>query len=493
MKKKISNLIIAFTLLILVGCNNNQQTSEETKYDKKQELTKKEEADTNEKTLNLYVYDSYNIDKYLNEAVQRFESDNPGTKINITPFSSMPDVKSSGDTQVANNDPNTKAKSDYINRVNTELMSGEGPDILAMDVLPYHRYAEGGLLEDIGEYIKNDKEFKQEDYFENILNATKYNGKQYMMPIDYSFDYIVYNKNRLGNAGQKQLSKESYTIDDLVKIGTSANETKSKFFALLSGSGLGTSMDTSTYMFPWLLNMNYNNFVNIAEKKSNFDDGQFAQLLETVNDYTSKGYIYPLSDQDKFMGAEAPESTFRLLNDSLFYQSLYPKMPLYGSINSSVGFPSPDEVVTGVLKSNDEKVSFSYLAQSYAINKNSKNKELAWKFIKFLASEDMQSSTNLIARPINIKALENQSVYTVTGRTSKEIQIDSLPIEYQSVYKNYVEKQKKYIGAINSYTMRDAVVDYLIQKETKDYFDGKKTVEQTVANLQEKVQRYLNE
>ena len=36
--------------------------------------------------------------------------------------------------------------SDYINMINTELMSGCGPDILAMDILPFYEYARNGPL-----------------------------------------------------------------------------------------------------------------------------------------------------------------------------------------------------------------------------------------------------------------------------------------------------------------------------------------------------------
>lgn len=491
MKKIVAILLSLVVSIPLFACQN--QPANSTSAATSQSLNT---SSSNE--LNLYIYETYNVDKYLNEAIALFEKSHPGTKVNLIPFSSMPEEKSTGESKTSINDPNAKAQNDYISRVNTELMTGGGPDILAMDVLPYYKYAESGLLEDITPYMENDSEFNSDDYFQNILDVAKYNGKQYMLPIDYSFDYAVYNKSNLSQAAQDQVKQQNtHTIQELVDIGkddlASGTNNASKMFALLSGSGLGTSMTNETFLFPWLLNMNYNSFVDFAKKQASFNDGRFAALLNTVQEYTEKNYIYPLDQQNKFMGFEAPSSMFRFLNDTMLYQSLYPDMPVYGSYSSSVGFPSTNESVAGVLASEEKNVTFSYMAQAYAINANSKNKQLAWEFLKLLASVEMQSSQTLIARPINTKALENQSIYTVTGYTYKELGEQKIPANMQSTYDSYVAAQKEYIGAINTYTMRDTVIDYLIQTETASFFDGTKTAEQVASDLQTKVEMYLNE
>lgn len=489
-QKKIKYILLTcFLLVFLVACQNKEKDTSEK--------TEKTEKNSQEEALDIYLYETYNVDKYLNEAIAKFESENPGKKVNLIPVSSMPEVKENDSTKTALSDPNVKEKTDYISHVNTELMTGGGPDILAMDVLPYYKYAQSGLIEDLGEYMKNDDSFKSEEYFTNILDATKYDGKQFMFPIEFSFEYIVYNTKVMDTKSQEKMNKNVYTFDDLVSIGApnlqNDRTKKFKLFALLSGSGFGTSMDSYTFLFPWLLDMNYNTFVNSVDKKANFNDGQFASLLEMVKEYTDMGFIFPINEQNQFMGATAPNSAFRLLNDTLFYQSLYPEIPKYGSWSSSVGFPSTDERVAGVLGNKNGKVSFSHLDQSYAINSNSKNKELAWKFLKFLASEKMQSSRNLITQPINSKALENQSVYTVTGFTFDELANHEISTENKATYNDYIEKQKKYISEINTYTKRDATIDYLIQTEVASFFDGSKSATQVASELQSKVQMYLNE
>ncbi|MFV0503528.1 MAG: hypothetical protein ACK5LT_06125 [Lachnospirales bacterium] len=47
-------------------------------------------------------------------------------------------------------------------------MGGDASDIIAMDVLPFYKYADNGYLADFNEIISKDTSFIAEDYFSNI-------------------------------------------------------------------------------------------------------------------------------------------------------------------------------------------------------------------------------------------------------------------------------------------------------------------------------------
>lgn len=66
---------------------------------------------------------------------------------------------------------------DAIRTLNTELMAGEGPDILILDGLPADSYVDKGILEDLTDLVEPDKE----KYFYNMISAYNGGGSIYQM------------------------------------------------------------------------------------------------------------------------------------------------------------------------------------------------------------------------------------------------------------------------------------------------------------------------
>ena len=65
-----------------------------------------------------------------------------------------------------------KTVSDAIRSLNTEIMAGNGPDIILMDGLPIEDYIEKGVLEDLSDMVESVKE-NGEEFFENVLSSYK--------------------------------------------------------------------------------------------------------------------------------------------------------------------------------------------------------------------------------------------------------------------------------------------------------------------------------
>ena len=68
-----------------------------------------------------------------------------------------------------------KTQSDAIKTLNTEIMSGHGPDVIILDGLSAESYIKKGLLEDISDVINPLVESKT--IFKNIADAYKIDGK----------------------------------------------------------------------------------------------------------------------------------------------------------------------------------------------------------------------------------------------------------------------------------------------------------------------------
>ena len=76
---------------------------------------------------------------------------------------------------------------DAIRTLNTELMAGEGPDILILDGLPADSYVDKGMLEDLTGLVEPDKE----KYFYNMISAYNGGGSIYQMPLEFCVPVIL--------------------------------------------------------------------------------------------------------------------------------------------------------------------------------------------------------------------------------------------------------------------------------------------------------------
>ena len=82
--------------------------------------------------------------------------------------------------QVGMGDDSSVTREDAIKKLNTQIMAGEGPDLLVMDDLPLDSYIEKGLLLDMSDYLSAYS--AKEALFDNVIDALARDGKAYVAP-----------------------------------------------------------------------------------------------------------------------------------------------------------------------------------------------------------------------------------------------------------------------------------------------------------------------
>ena len=80
-------------------------------------------------------------------------------------------------------------KDDAVKRLNTEILAGEGPDLLILDDLPTESYIEKGLLRDLSPLL--DSLSGEEDLFDNIVDSFRKEDKVYMIPCDINLPVLL--------------------------------------------------------------------------------------------------------------------------------------------------------------------------------------------------------------------------------------------------------------------------------------------------------------
>ena len=126
-----------------------------------------------------------------------------------------------------------KTVSDAIRSLNTEIMAGNGPDIILMDGLPIEDYIEKGGLEDLSDMMESVKE-NGEEFFENVLSSYEKGEKVYAIPSRSSVPIIIGKEGAVTPEEVKTLSGTLKTRTEEQIKGIARNATKSIPLLLLT-------------------------------------------------------------------------------------------------------------------------------------------------------------------------------------------------------------------------------------------------------------------
>ena len=447
--------------------------------------------------ITVTCYNTMYYSKYLTEAAGLFESAHPGTKINIAYFSQMPEYipTEGGGSLIVLPDADPPAEVDYISRVSAQMMSDRGPDILAMDVLPYYKYADGGFLEDLRGYMEADADFNAGLYRSNIIEAMRYKGGQYVMPLDFGYMFMAFDPEVVDAATVSKLrTKDTWTWQELVGL------IREQYAADDSDARAFNFTESAPDAFRRLLYPNdYDLFVDLENRKAHFDDGRFARLLDELEALRRDDYFRPEFSSEDELIQDILYST-----RDYYYRFDIDMSVKYWFVDRGPGtVRDPGRDAFAGLVANDAGQVLVRNYQSYGINANSKNKALAWAFLKCLLGDEMQQSYNLLGLPVNNAAfLEKAKVNLTLQPNMIVLEEGGYGVDgYQDVtdektlqaYEDYLAFQEEIIPCLNHYPIVDRIITDMVDKETALFFDGTKSEQEVADTLQRRVQLYLDE
>jgi len=459
--------------------------------------------------ITISAYDSMRSKAFLEDAARLFEERYPETKVNIETFSAMPEIRTSeqGNMRIQaiqmQDDP--QGRHNYINRVNTSLMSGKGADVLAIDVLPAYKYADSGQLVNLAAYMEADPEFNHSDYRTNILNAVEYKNGTWFMPLDYTFDYYTYDSTLLNEEAASSFGMDrAFIIEELTAMAESDFNGSDKLFNMVDYTrGPGSMWDI-------LLNEYYTTFIDVENKAANFNDGSFEALLESVKQYSKQGYIttgvmgqHDAGAMMQRAAGEGPTDRAFFKPKNVFNLTRQYTRDLGLVVNIAIGGGAmvieDDDETAGIAANADGSIPFAF-EQAYGINSNSQNKETAWAFIKFLLSEEMQLNANMMptSLPLLNSAREKKAETILTslsagGQGQAAQMSESQQASLAGALTGYNTAVEQLSNQINAYVFKDTIVNDMIASEVQYFFEGSKSAAEVAGVLQNRVSLYLNE
>ncbi|HWY92439.1 MAG TPA: sugar ABC transporter substrate-binding protein [Chthoniobacterales bacterium] len=321
--------------------------------------------------ITYWLWDALQLPAYQ-AAAAAFEKANPDIKVKIT----------------------QTAWGDYWTTLSTGFVSGTAPDVFTDHLARYPEFVANELLVDIGPLIKKDK-VPTDVYLGGLYDLWGKGGKQYGLPKDWDTIALIYNKAMLEKAGvdPKELNDLTWnpkdggtfgqliaklSIDEAGNNGLSPNFNPKKVkqygllidgapdgFGQVEWSHFAVSNGFKFHDGPWAKGFHY-------------DDPKLAETLQWLADTMKKGFIVPAKDA-------------RQLGANGLFAAGKGAMALTGSwtINWYSDNAKFDKGFAPLPKGPDGRKSmFNGLADSIWVG--SKHKDEAWKWVKFLGSEEGQ-------------------------------------------------------------------------------------------------------
>lgn len=384
--------------------------------------------------------------EFLNVAAEKFMETYPDVTVTINTYN-----ETSGAGSVE----------DYQTYLNTKIMTGKAEDIIFNSFLPVTKYTEMGVFEDLSRYIALTPELNDENYFMNVLEAAKEeNGKIYLLPYMAKFDVISFSDVLLAEQPALEQEIESASFSNRMTIANELIQNTDKRNAFL------IQMNELSYA-NYLVEDVFSDFVNVEDKTVNIKSEAYINLLNQIKELSESNAFG--SDSMDFYNTEYYfAATCDYDVQAAFYE-------LDTSAGVSYGMPMADKDGNVAINANG----------CLALNSASGNKDLAWEFMKYLLSDEVQSLPSLHGLAVN-----------KTG-------FDAVAERYYSFYsegsqtavdkEEYVELLESWMEQINDCDTVDSAIWTLIEEENSKFFDGKQSAEDTAAILQRKLEQYFNE
>ncbi|MGF7058756.1 extracellular solute-binding protein [Brassicibacter mesophilus] len=414
---------------------------------------KEGEAEKKEITIELRKDE----EKFLTNAAKKFGKEHPDIKVTVK---TNPDIE----------------ESQYREKLNTELMAGKGPDIIYLDHYDYIRtYMEKGILVNLDDMIEKDKDFNMIAYDQGIIDMVRLKEKLYTMPIDYEYFHVFVLNERLLNESGISLD-DNMTWRDVYNISKILNKnSKEKIYVL--------PKIEDNKLFDQIIWQDIDYYMDWNKKEARFDSTEFADTLELYRDIKEDDIMHPELDW-YYILTKYGRIDMDLSNIAIYpgYIGTYHYIRFFGSY-----FDDKFVVVSG--PKGEYTGSREFYSHFLSINTNSKHKEEAWKFIKFVLTEEIQLSNEGYFY-INNKANEKQidDVFKFQEKYKKDMEKRN----YYYVQEEDIEKVDRLKNNINKLRINDPFYD-VIYEEIQPFLKGEKTAEETAKMIQNKAEIYLLE
>lgn len=395
----------------------------------------------------------------LQEQVEQFQQNHTGYKIEIRQY-----------------DRFEQEEWDGIARLQREIVSGKGPDIInfgygysVTDIL-------GKYTEDLYPYF--DATSLESSCFSNILQAFSYQDGLYAMPVSFSLKTFVGRRTLIGD-------RESWNIEEMIECYETELEKSGGSLMLYPG-------EIKKDVFGSILIGSVENYVDWEMGTCKFNEDEFKKIMQFANRFPDTLTIdQDFSPMECFGSGDALlyPMTLNSIYDICKAEMILRGEPVY------IGYPVCDADGT-VIQASDLML---------AISSVSEHKDVAWEFISQFLTEEYQLNITS-GFPLNKAAFEKKLELGLTVEYTMDMEGNMKPVvqdeiifegeDSLKIYQITEEEGKTLLRLIEKASIGSAFdnrLHVILLEEVDSYFSGDKTLEEAAGIMQGRAQMYVGE
>src|SRR5690625_109283 len=388
------------------------------------------------KTKITYGYWDDKQTDFLKKSIEVFNKDHPDIEVvlEITPYG------------------------EYFTKLDAAATGGGLPDVFWMNGPNLIKYASNDMLEPLTDNIKEDG-LDLNPYPEALVDLYNYDGNQYALPKDFDTNALWYNKELFDEAGV-DYPNENWEWDDLVEAAKELTDPAKDVY------GIRAYMTSGQASFWNVIFSNGGYVISDDKKKSGFDDPKTIEALQLYHDLIHVHEVSPTHAQvESTSGTELFESgKVAMIIHASYYTPMFKDHDYLKDVADVAPLPKMNGGRSNVIH-----------GLGNVISSESKEKEAAWEFVKFLASKEAQT----------IQA-EGGLISTYEG--TQDAWLESAPQFNLEVFLEAADYAQPYpiskdVGAWHS----------IMLEEIAKAWDGQKSVEEAALKIAEEMDAILAE
>ncbi len=374
-----------------------------------------------------------------------------------------------------------------LTRLNTEIISGNVPDILDLNGLPIQQYSAKGLLEDLYTFLDSDSELSRESLMPTVMAALEIDGKLYQAVSSFAVQTVVGATSVVGE-------EMGWTMDEFLAI----------YDQMPDGMQIFDESTTKETIMNYCLALDMDSFVDWTTGECNFNSEAFIKVLEFVNMFPDE-YDWESVDWEDY--EETPDRIMNgkqmLIMDSVYdFQYFQMLKAMFGGEITYKGFPT--EYGVGNMLS---------VSSGIAITTSCADKEGAWQFVRRLFTQEYQEE-NGWNFPTNVAAFDKMLEEAMTpeyqidyetgeyvlDENGEKIEVSKggwgwgdLMIEIYAITQEEADQIMALIESADRTSTTDESIQNIVMEEAAAYFAGQKTAQDVAGLIQSRVNIYVNE
>ncbi|NLV86001.1 MAG: hypothetical protein GX025_02090 [Clostridiales bacterium] len=349
-----------------------------------------------------------------------------------------------------------------MTKLNTEIISGDIPDIIDLNYLDEVNLSKKGLLRPINDFID---ELPESEYLINVLESN-------------SIDQSIYN-----------FVPQFYLMTCLTSKAVPSNEAGwnlSEFISCMNEMGNISANIGSNYgrhdFLRLIIATSPQNFVDYTQLKCNFENESFENLLELLTNFPA---VKAPAGSSHYQIYKGTQNVFFTHIDSLLHlQSLN---AIFKNGFNIKGFPS-----------DAKEAAMIFPVINLGISAQSPYYTQILDFYTYLLSYNYQRSIKN-SFPVNINALHDKFEEDI--QASREIYYLNFPDEYDQFTEvelkpltdSDLNKLMNLLKSVNQTVHYDDKIFEIVIEEAEPYFFGDKDLDKVVPIIQNRVQILLDE